>query len=428
MMRSVAILLLVAAAFIRTPAQERGSAAWIMKEKLVRACLLGDVAGVKEYLRRGVSPNARDEFGQPLIMVAVRPSVYGGNAEAVAIVNALLDAGADINASNDFGSGAFFITQKSGVQMQDDPRELLIKRGVNQTRKDKFGMTAEEYGDDQGERKMGEEDRIWRLLFEGGVRTDDYFPKVKRYSNGATFLMGAAYYAEYYQKPTMFRPDASVDNFGETYLFYLAGRTKFFATELSDIDQKIADIKNKRGETALIRGAKFGDDLFVIKILAAGADPEVRDAAGFSALDHAVMAESTMTTLNLLIKTDPSRIAADGKTPLLRAVQLDSIKAVAAFAQAKLALEQLEIEIKKGNASGSDKKLAEAFRRINVDQADASGRTPLMYAAEKGNTEMVKLLLLLSPNRKLADKKKMTAIDIARNSRHLDVVEILETL
>ncbi|MFT3744281.1 MAG: ankyrin repeat domain-containing protein [Pyrinomonadaceae bacterium] len=424
-MRSIILFLILAFASSATLAQERGSASWILKEKMVRACLLSDVAAVKEYLRQGVSPNARDEFGQPLIMLAVRPSVYGGYSESSAMVNALLDAGASINAANDFGSTALFVPNRSNIDLPSDPLTLLLKRGADKQKKDKFGMNAEEYGDDQGEQKMAEEDRIWRLLFEGGVRTVDYFPKVKRYSNGATFLMGAAYYAEYYQKPTMFRPDASVDNFGETYLFYLAGRTKFFAGELSDIDPKIADMKNKLGETALIRGAKFGDDFFVIKMLAAGADPELRDAAGFSPLDHAVMADSTMTTLNLLMKADPTRAATDGKTPLQRAVQRGSIKAVAAFAQAKLALEKLEIEIKKGNAEPSDKKLAAAFRKINVDQTDPSGRTPLMYAAEMGNLEMVKLLLLLSPDRKLTDKNKMTALELARKNRHQDVVNLL---
>lgn len=413
--RIFVVIILLALTSVAFP-QSRGSAAWILKEKLARACMLGNVDGVKEALRRGVSPNAKDDFGNPAIMVAVRPSVYAGSAESAMIVNMLLDAGADINATNDFGATALFLTSKPdpNIPIPTAPLHVLLRRGADLKKKDKFGLTYQEYRDGDAEKLMSLDDQIWRYLFDGNIRTTDFFPNVKPYSNGANFLMGASYYAEYYQQPVRFTPTAATDKNGETYLFYLAGREKYFAGELSEIDPKIANIQTPEGETAMIRGAKFGADLFIFRLLKNNADPEIRDRSGLSAIDHAVIADNYMTVFNLLMKADASRVAADGKTPLVRAIEKNAALSVNAFVVARLLADEVERARKKGEAKETDLKLAESFRRINVDQADRNGRTPLMYAIETGNVSMVKELLKLKPKRNLRDRSGKTAADLAK--------------
>lgn len=412
------LLLLLTICSFSVAGQDRGSPSWILKEKLVRACMLGDVDAVKETLRRGASPNSKDDFGNPAIMLAVRPSVYAGSAEPAEIVNLLLDAGADINAVNDFGSTALFLTRKPdpNIPIPTDPLHVLLRRGANIKAKDRFGMTLEQYRDGDADKLMGIDDQIWRYLFDGNIRTDDYFPNAKRYSNGATFMMGAAYYAEYHQRPTMFRPDASTDNNGETYLFYLAGREKYFAGELGVFDPKIIDIRNADGETALIRGAKFGGDLFVFRLLKNNANPDIRDPSGLSALDHAVLTDSYMTVFNLLMKADASRTGTDGKTALIRAIENNAARSVNAFIVARLLADEVGKNRKKGKAQQSDLKLAESFRRVNIDQGDKNGRTPLMHAVAAGNVAIVKELLNLKPKRTLRDQDGKTAADLAKSN------------
>lgn len=425
MIRAILALGIVVSFALVAFGQSRGSAPWILKEKLVRACMLGDVEAVKEALRRGASPNSKDEFGNPVLLLSVRPSVYAGSAEPAAIVNLLLDAGADVNATNDFGSTALFLIAKPNpnIPIPNDPLEVLLRRGADRNKKDKFGLTFEEYRDGEAEKKVSEDDIVWRYLFEGNIKIDDFFPNVKPYSNGANFVMGAAYYAEYYQQPTRFRPTAATDRFGETYLFYLAGREKYFAGELVEIDPKIANIQTPDGETAMIRGAKFGADLFVFRLLKNNADPELRDRSGLSALDHAVMTDSYMTVLNLLMKADASRTAADGTTALMRAIEKNAERSVNAFIVARRMADEIEANRKKGETQEVDLKLAESFRRINVDQADKNGRTALMYAVEAGNVAIAKELLTLKPKLNLRDRSGKTAADLAKS--HPEILALL---
>lgn len=418
MTRTLPIFLFIAIAGFSAFGQSRGSAAWILKEQLARACMLGDVEAVKETLRRGASPNSKDDFGNPVLLLAIRPSVYAGSDEPAAIVNLLLDAGADINAVNDFGSTALFLTNKPdpNIPLTNDPLDVLLGRKADRQKKDKFGLTFEEYRDGDGEKLMSLDDQIWRYLFEGNIKTTDFFPNARLYTNGANFLMGASYYAEYYQQPVRFQPTAATDKNGETYLFYLAGRQKYFAGELAAIDPKIIDVRNADGETALIRGAKFGGDLFVFRLLKNNADPEKRDSSGLSALDHAVLTDSYMKVFNLLMKADASRIAIDGKTALIRAIEKNAARSVNAFIVARLLANEVEASRKKGDALETDLKLAASFRRIDVDQADKNGRTPLMYAVSGGNASIVKELLRLDPKRNLRDRNGKTAADLAKTN------------
>lgn len=418
MIRAIFTIVFLLAMTCAGRTQTRGSESWVLKERLVRACMERDVEGVKELLKRGASPNSKDEFGQPLVVLATRNSVYGALSDTYEILKILLDAGADVNATNDFGSTALFLTSRPHpmIDIKDDPLKLLIERKANRGVKDKFGLSFEEYRDGGSGDNIPEEERLWRYLLEGNATLRDFPPKIRLYSNGATFEMAGWYYAEYYQRPSIFRGSDAIDRFGENYLFYMASRSKFFAGELSGIDRKIADTQTPEGETAMMRGAKFGSDLFVFRLLANGADPELRDRSGLSALDYAVLADSYMTVFNLLMKADASKAAADGKTALIRAIQNRSTRSVNAFIVARLFADEIEKKRQKQKTQLSDLKLAESFRRIDIDQPDRNGRTPLMYGVETGNTSIVKELLKLKPKLHLRDQGGKTASDLAKTN------------
>lgn len=94
----------------------------------------GSAERVKMILARGVSVDARDPLGKStaLMMAAHSP----GSVEAC---RALLDSGADVNASNVFGNTALMLAASSGCT---DVVRFLISRGANVNATNHRGRTA----------------------------------------------------------------------------------------------------------------------------------------------------------------------------------------------------------------------------------------------------------------------------------------------
>lgn len=69
-----------------------------LTKALIDAACNTKVARVRELLARGVDPNTPGEWGRTALPLAVRYA-YNNETDAILIAEALLDAGADINAS-----------------------------------------------------------------------------------------------------------------------------------------------------------------------------------------------------------------------------------------------------------------------------------------------------------------------------------------
>lgn len=394
----------------------------ILEEQFLLACEMGDLRSVELLLDKGVSPNVKDKFGQPAILRAVRGT---SSENAVAVLKRLLDKGVDINSTNSFGTTALFLTQ-SNNQIVSDVHKFLLEKGADPNKKDKYGLTAKQRPNFYDHAKIDKDEVIWRLLIEGElIRSVGAIES--RFTNSATFAMIAAYYGHTYDKQVFQHKNAAVDDNVDTYLFYLAHRRKFSVDEfLNDIDTKVSNVRNKQGETALIRAAKFNNDLFIAKLLKAGANADTRDSNGKTALFYAAEYDYYLSTLALLLKADPNLTFEDGKTALITAAEANNIRAVIAFVNAKEAGARAASQAKIAKSGREDlMQMASAFDRINLDIQDVQGKTALIIAAENGYKDIVEGLLQAKADHSLKDKKGRTALDLARANGHTAIVAML---
>jgi ankyrin repeat protein len=402
---------------------------WIQQEKFLRACERADLEAMKLYLKSGMSPNTRDKFGQPALIRAVMGfDVFRKTRDAVRL---LLDAGADINGTNEFGSTALFWTVRY-PDSPENPQSLLIKLGADVNHRDKYGSTYLErkYFDDHAE---DTDEHAWRFLIEGNVNWSapwEAIRKMRRHSNSATSLMAAAYCGIRFGKlGDRNNQDwqIEVDNNKENFLFYYANRDDLSVDELASLSLTAINRPNSNGESAVMRATRFDNGWLVKKLLTSGAEANRRDNDAKTALDYAVEYDYFDTTLLLLAATDLKWANKKGRTSLMIAAENGSLNALRAFSVAIQMARMAPVEARKktGKERAEMLELAAKFRKINVNQQDDDGMTALMLAAEAGQVEAVKTLLFFKANKLVKNKQGKTALDLARSKNNTEIVKLL---
>ena len=417
--------LLFLLSFVNASAHKSSVPQWILNERFLRACDIGDIDEVKKLLKAGVSPNIKDPFGQPALLRALRPGPVKRHDNIEPILRLLLDAGANINATNDYGSTALFFVDPPDplLKLPNLEYHLLIARGLDPSRKDRFGLDHLRHHDYESSGKMPLSDAGWRFLIEGGADLQkEFYNSIGRYSNSATMEMAVAYYGEAWQRRLGFGFHAEVDDKGETHLFYMASRSRFYMFELSNIDLTVANIVSKNGETALIRAARFDNDYMVTRFLAAGVNAEIRDNTGRNALDYSVEYDNYQTTMSLLLALDPTQERPGGISPIFFAIDAGNTRALTAMVNARTMVSKLESSAKKGSFEA---RMATAFKRIDFNRLDAAGRTPLIAAVEKGDPQAVDAILRVKPRMDIKDKAGRTALSIARKNGNAAILKLL---
>ena len=403
---------------------------WIQKEKFLRACETADIEAVRSYLKQGISPDTRDMFGQPAILRAVRGfDVFRNTPE---VIRLLLAAGADINATNEFGSTALFGTVRM-PETEMNPQALLLRSGADVNKKDKYGKTYAErkYYDDH--ESTEDDDLAWRLLLEDDINWTapwEIIQKMPRHSNSATAMMAASYYGIVFGRtPDRYKAEwqLEVDKNGETYLFYFASRPTLYTDELFSLDPQAVNRVSKSGDTALMRAVRFDNGWLVKKLMLAGAEVDRRDLDAKNALEYAAEYDYFDSTLLLLGQAFPNLINKQGRTALMVAAANGSINTMRAYSFALQFAARAPLEAAK--LRGTERKemleIAARFRRIDLNVKDQKGMTALMLAAEAGHTEIVKTLITLKANTKLTNKSGETAIEIAKAKGHTEIVKLL---
>jgi uncharacterized protein len=227
---------------------------------LLAATKFGDLDLMKRMLEQGADPNARNKQGWTAMM-----HIYGGSATerfppltATTVYEAsaterfrlLLEHGADLHARDKTG---MTVLMHAAEHADSDALEFLIERGADVTARDRTGrtalMTADEYQGTGIERKL-------ELLLSKGANVNG------RDRDRKTALIHAA---------------KSFDESGRHVS--VPRKVRWLREHGADINAQSLD-----GTTPLLFAARVGNNALVQYLLAEGADPNLRDRNGVSAM------------------------------------------------------------------------------------------------------------------------------------------------
>ncbi len=138
-----------------------------LTEMLIKAANNTNLARVRELLARGADPNEPGEWGRTPLPLAVRYA-YNNETEAIKIVEVLLAAGANINASP---GDCLAPLRYAAIYAYADLLRFLISKGADPNDRDANGQTVITMIESTPDLKRCRR-RIVKILEEaGGVRS-----------------------------------------------------------------------------------------------------------------------------------------------------------------------------------------------------------------------------------------------------------------
>lgn len=431
----------------------------LQEEKLAFAARFCQNEAVKARLAKKVSPDARDRFNQPAILLAFRCDLFSGQEKEEKVwelVKMLVEAGADVNVRNEFGVTPFLLGEifdhvyQNNIRLvgkESKPRmqDYLVSKGANPNVKDIYGRNGFQHfhNADTGE-TSGEQ--IWRHLIEksGSLKTETEYQKetakqkiieANQFRFGkykASLAMAAVYYdsLEISKSIGMTLPDIAdnLDEEGENIYFYavradnpfrfrfLLGRTVFpEGGNISDaqaqekyqqINRENLRKRNKNGLTPLELSYQTDSFLFQGFAYEMLKNPNELDKEGLTPLFRAMRSKNFPLIFALLTheNIDANFPAKSGATPLIYAAENSEKELVT------LLLHGIK------NPTLAKGKQIFKFAAANINLPDKDGKTALMIAAENGDQDIVKTLLRNGANVFLKDKKGETALSLARKN------------
>ncbi|MDZ4660553.1 MAG: ankyrin repeat domain-containing protein [Pseudomonadota bacterium] len=181
------------------------------------------------------------------------------------------------------------------------------------------------------------------------------------------------------------------------------------------------NVKNNKGETALMVAARVGNDQMLEALIDAGADVNVKNSKGES-VHQIVKAYNRINMIDLLKKYE--ELNKQNNEFFSRAAPEQKV-------------EKEKIDIKTRNPAGQppltqacvagneESVLKLLSAQSEIDAKDFAGHTPLMLAARQGNTMIIRLLLEKSANLQLKDGQGRGPLLHAIEGGSADAIKIL---
>lgn len=238
---------------------------------------------------------------------------------------------------------------------------------------------------------------------------------------------------------------------GEPYAKRLAELTAFplhFAANIGDRDRVEEELQKgnavdlpeeKKGSTAVMFAAERGFAEIVERLVAKGADINLRNKYGFTAL-HAAASNNHAAVVKFLLEKGAQVDPQDelGQTPLYFAAERGHLEPVRLLVAKGADVNKLAKKgwtplyaATSGNFVEIAKVLLEHGATVNIKTSEGT-HSPLLIAACNKNPDMVRLLLNAGADRSArlsshhAGYKNQTALDIAKRQGDAAIVELLQ--
>ncbi len=341
---------------------------------------------INKLIEAGADVNASNSYHGTVLNRAI---LLVPHTLSIETIKALMKAGADVNAADKWGQTPFLLAAR---QDQKEVLDLLLSAGAKRSlhAKDHEGRSAIFYAS-SGHRDLTLP--IFKVLLENGAKVNDadnagVTPLMMASRAGAIEIVqalltaGALINAKDKQRLTAlmfavtdsYTPDAKIT---ETVKLLLAA-----GAQINDVDV--------HGRSALMYGVRASSDQELIKVLlAAGAKVNIIDTENQTALQFAVKRYSTEIVQALLKAGVASTINTkdnQGSTALLYAAELGNTEIITALI-----------------AAGA-----------LVDEVNAKGETSLIITVKRNHAEAVKALLAARASANIRDKSGNTALVYAK--------------
>jgi ankyrin repeat protein len=380
---------------------------------LIIAAGLGHAEAINALVAAGAKVNAKTIFGLTALMNAARK----GHVKAV---NALITARADVNAKNGQGWAALIIAARHG---QLEVVEALIEADADINAKTNEGWTALMGAAHDGH--LG----VVRRLLEAGADVD------AKADGGWTALAVAARHGWLEVVGALIEAHAEFDaktNDGMTALM-VATRNGHYEVVQRLLKAGVdLEAKQNQGWTAVMVAAELGELEVVNALVEAGADVNAKNNDGGTALAIAVE-HGHDGVVDALVNAGAdvdAKLNDDGWTALMLAAQNGRLEMIEA-----LVAKQVDVHAKRSDgatamiiAAGQGQlRAVEALVKAGaeLDAKDNDGRTALIAASEYGHLDVAIALAKAGADVDAKENSGQTASDVARVVGRTDIVEAL---
>ncbi|HKE56347.1 MAG TPA: ankyrin repeat domain-containing protein [Pyrinomonadaceae bacterium] len=360
---------------------------------------------IELLLSKGAELNAKAKDGKtPLLYSVVQyMSEAGGVISHPEVVKLLLDRGADIKASDRAGDNALLISARVWQGPVDIVR-LLLAKGIDVNWQNNKGISALMIAAEKTKPD------ILNLLLEKGVDLN------LRDAEGATALDHAV--------------SAGNTDIAKTILARGGHSKKEYKSQ--------GDLITATTNFALLRAATTSNFAEVKNLVAAGADINSRDHVGATPVMLTVeYGYGRVDVLTFLVDkgADLNALNINGETALMLAVSSNNSEAATVLLAHKAAIEPRNTQLQTAfhlAVAGLRQKIVAAilatYPTLDVDARDASGRTPLMLAANNEGfvpDDVMQLLIDRGAKVNAQDNQGYTALMIAAKVGQMAGVEFL---